>query len=149
MWKKTQFPLFYYVAFENVYSDSVVKAANLWNREIGRELFRQVEKEDEAAIRVVWGSVRPGRHVGGYTTHYGGPDIPLEAKVTLTNPSDLHALYRFAAHEWGHVLGLAHDESPRSIMYPVQPDVTSDLTFVLPSDADKKLLKKAYGKKEI
>jgi hypothetical protein len=148
-WKKDQFPLTYHIAFgadHKDYIDSVVKGASLWNREIGRELFKRVEKESDAVIQVVWGSVQPGKHTGGYTTHTGGSGGPTGAKVVLTNPSDIHAVYRYATHEWGHVLGLAHDEAPRSIMYPVQPDMTKEMTWVLPSDFDKKTLKAAYLK---
>lgn len=146
-WDKNQFPLTYYIAFDKdhqTYIDSVVKGAGLWNSEIGRELFKRVDKPENAIIEVTWGSVTPGDHSGGSTTHTGGPQGLTGAKVILSNPSDVHAVYRYAAHEWGHVLGLAHDEAPRSIMYPKQPDVTGEMTFVLPSDFDKKLLRDLY-----
>lgn len=146
-WKKDQLPLTYFIAFSEDhkdYIDSVTKGAEMWNREVGRELFKRVDKEADAAIQVVWGPVSSKDHSGGATTHTGGAGGPTGAKVTLSNPSDVHAVYRYAAHEWGHVLGLAHDEAPRSIMYPVQPDVTDKMTFVLPSDFDKKILKAAY-----
>jgi len=146
-WKKEQFPLTYYIAFDKDhedYIDSVIKGAEMWNREIGRELFKRVEQEDSARVQVTWGGISAKDHPGGTTTHTGSPDGPVGAKVTLNNPSDIHAVYRYAAHEWGHVLGLAHDAFPRSIMYPTQPDVTDKIDFVLPSDFDKKLLKEAY-----
>jgi hypothetical protein len=146
-WKKEQFPLTYYVAFDadhKTYIDSVVKGAEMWNREIGRELFKRSDKEEGAVIQVTWGSVEPGSHSGGHTTHTGGPGGPTGAKLVLSNPSDVHAVYRYAAHEWGHVLGLAHDDFSKSIMYSKQPDVTEEMTFVLPSDFDKKILKEAY-----
>lgn len=145
-WKKDQFPLAYYIAFgkdHQDYIDSVVKGAEMWSKEVGRELFKRVDKEADAKIEVTWGSVSKDNS-GGFTTHTGGPGGPTGAKVVLSNPSDIHAVYRYAAHEWGHVLGLAHDGATRSIMYPVQPDMTEELTFVLPSDFDKRLLKEAY-----
>ncbi len=147
-WKKDQLPLTYFIAFgedHKDYIDSVVKGAGMWNREIGREVFKRADKEEGATVQVVWGSVPSQGHAGGHTTHTGGPDGPTGAKVVLSNPSDVHAVYRYAAHEWGHVLGLAHDEAPRSIMYPTQPDVTDKIDFVLPSDFDKKILKEAYS----
>jgi hypothetical protein len=147
-WKKAQFPLTYFIAFSKDhkdYIDSVTKGAAMWNREVGREVLKRVEQEGSARIQVTWGGIEPDKaHPGGSTTHTGGPDGPTGAKVVLSNPSDVHAVYRYAAHEWGHVLGLAHDEAPRSIMYPVQPDVTDKIDFVLPSDFDKKILREAY-----
>jgi hypothetical protein len=146
-WKKDQLPLTYFIAFgkdHKDYIDSVAKGAEMWNREVGRAVFKRVDSEAKAVIQVTWGGISAKDHPGGTTTHSGGPDGPLGAKVTLNNPSDVHAVYRYAAHEWGHVLGLAHDEAPRSIMYPTQPDVTDKIDFVLPSDFDKKILRAAY-----
>lgn len=139
-WRPEQMPLTYYIDFDadhKAYVESVVAGADLWNKEIC-SVFKRVDKADGAAVIVGWGSVEG--NAAGHTSH-GGNAGPTGARVTLTNPSDVHAVYRYAAHEFGHVLGLAHDEAPRSIMYPTQPDVTGDLTFVLPSDFDRKLLK--------
>lgn len=145
-WKKAQMPLTYHIDFgkdHKVYIDSVVKGAELWNNEIGN-VFKRVDKPEDAIVKVSWGSLSYGKDCSaGHTAHkgYGKPESVL---VVLKEPSDIHAVYRFAAHEFGHVLGLAHDEAPRSIMYPVQPGVTKEMTFVLPSDFDKKLLRKLY-----
>jgi hypothetical protein len=130
-WQKKLLPLPYFIAFDEdhkVYVDSVVKGADLWNREIA-PVFKRVDKEADARVVVTWGSIE---------------DNPISAKVVLTNPSDIHAVFRFAAHEFGHVLGLDHDEAPRSIMYPIQPDMTDEMQFALPSDYDKKLLRGLY-----
>lgn len=146
-WSKDKLPLPYYIAFDKdhkVYTDSVVKGADLWNKEIA-SVFKRVDKEEDALVHVTWGSVEIGKHCSAGSTSHGGTESgPENAKVVLRNPSDIHAVYRFAAHEFGHVLGLAHDEAPRSIMYPIQPDMTNDMTFVLPSDHDKKLLRGLY-----
>jgi len=146
-WKKI--PITYYIAFgkdHKDYIDSVVEGAVLWNKEIGVELLKRVDKDADAVVQVVWGSVPKEGDAGGHTSHTGSPDGPTGAKVVLSDPSDVHAVYRYAAHEWGHVLGLEHDEAPRSIMYPVQPGMTKEMTFVLPSDHDKKLLQGIYKK---
>lgn len=144
-WEKEQMPLTYYVNFDmhhQVYTDSVVKAVGLWNSEIGA-VFKRVDKPTDAIVMVTWGSVPKEGHSGGFTSHTGQIG-PTGAQVVITEPSDIHAVYRYAAHEFGHVLGLAHDEAPRSIMYPIQPGMTEDMTFVLPSDYDKKLLRELY-----
>ena len=146
-WSKDRLPLKYHVNFDadhKDYIDSVIKGADLWNREIG-PVFSRVDKETDAVVRITWGSIEIGKHCSaGSTSHTGDEKGPTGASVVLRNPSDIHAVYRYAAHEFGHVLGLAHDEAPRSIMYPVQPNVTDGMTFVLPSDYDKKILQEAY-----
>lgn len=142
-WYKDQMPLGYYIDFgpEHVkYIDSVIAAADLWNREICR-VFDRVDIVEDAAVIVDWGPTAPGEdHSGGYTKHTGNEQVE-GARVTLTNPTDMHTVFRYAAHELGHVLGLAHDDSPRSVMHPRAPDTTDKLTQILPSDHDRKLLK--------
>lgn len=149
-WKRGKLPIPYYIGFGENHKDyvgSVVKGAELWNTEIG-PVFKQVDKAEDALVKVTWGSIGVGKHCSaGSTSHTGSAEEGATgAEVVLRNPSDVHAVYRYAAHEFGHVLGLAHDEAPRSIMYPTQPDVTEDMTFVLPSDSDEKLLKEKYFK---
>jgi hypothetical protein len=130
---------------EKNYKESIVKGFELWNKEVG-PVFKFVDKKADARVFVTWGSQQPGSHAGGHTRHEGGEAGPDKAYVEISEPSDVHAVYRYAAHEAGHVLGLGHDEAPRSIMYPVQPGMTEEMTFVLPSDHDKKLLKETYIK---
>lgn len=144
-WQKNQLPLTYFITLDKnteTYRNSITKGADLWNSEIG-PMFKLVNKESDAIVKVSWGSVPTSGHSGGYTSH-AGTTGPTGATIVLSEPSDLHAVYRYATHEFGHVLGLAHDEAPRSIMYPTQPGMTNELTFVLPSDADKKLLRGLY-----
>lgn len=146
-WRKDQLPLTYHVTLDKdteTYRESIEKGAELWNTEIGVKLFKKVDKAEDAVVVVTWGSTQPGKHTGGYTRHLGDSSGPRRAEVAITEPSDVHAVYRYSAHEFGHVLGLGHDDAPRSIMYPVQPGQTVDLTFVLPSDYDKKILKESF-----
>jgi hypothetical protein len=143
-WKKEQLPLPYHIAFgedHKTYIESVVKAADMWNKEIA-PVFKRVDKEADAVIKITWGSYEGGKDcAAGYVKHrgYGGPK---GADLVLRNPSDIHAVFRFAAHEFGHVLGLAHDD--HGIMKPKLEDVTTELKFTLPSDHDKKLLRGLY-----
>lgn len=151
-WKKSQLPLPVYIDFDEHanknYRESVIGAMKMWNQEIG-EVFALAEAPDKALVTVRWGAIEvnaaaEGKHSGGWTRHLGGLSGPTRAEVVLTEPSGVHAVMRYAAHEFGHVLGLAHDEAPRSIMYPVQPGQTTEMSFILPSDFDKKLLRGLY-----
>lgn len=147
LWKKNQIPLPYYINFDVLhedYIDSIRAGANLWNKEVCF-LFREVNKLEDAVVLVSWGNIdTTSSYSGGHTTHEGkkGPEI---VHVVLKEASDIHAVYRYSAHEFGHVLGLAHDTAPNSIMYPIQPNITSNtaekMPFVLPSDHDIKLLR--------
>jgi hypothetical protein len=147
-WDKKQFPLTYYIDFgkdHEDYIDSVVKGAEMWNREICT-VFRRVMKSEDARIMVTWGAVSTGHSCSAGATSHVGKSGPTGATIVLREPSDIHAVYRYAAHEFGHVLGLDHDAFSKSIMYPLQPGVTEEMTFVLPSDSDRKLLKELYCK---
>lgn len=141
-WKRNQIPITYYISFDiqhEDYIDSVRAGAHLWNKEVCF-LLREVDRLEDAMVLVSWGNVDiTSAHAGGHTSHEGqtGPEY---VHVVLKEPSDTHAVYRYAAHEFGHVLGLAHDTAPNSIMYPIQPNMTEKLSFVLPSDHDIKLL---------
>lgn len=140
-WQRNQMPLTYYVNLDKdhlPYQSAIDAGFTLWNHQLGCAVFKKVTAPHLARIIVAWGSVNGT--AAGSTQHYG-KDGPERADVLLINPSDQHAVYRYAAHEAGHVLGLDHDTARRSIMFPFQPDVTDELQFVLPSDADRALLK--------
>jgi hypothetical protein len=144
-WKKEQMPLPYYIDFKQnhtAYVDSVVTAAEMWNREIG-PVFQRTNHYDDAKVIVSWGAYSGAGHdcAAGYVKHRGYRG-PVDAQVVLRNPSDTHAVFRFAAHEFGHVLGLAHDES--GLMAPTMNDTTDELKITVPTDHDKKLLRRLY-----
>lgn len=147
-WEKKQVPLTVRLALENSvidYKKSIQAAMATWNRELGLVFIEVISGDADVVIR--WGPTQNGAS-GGYTQHIGininGSRKILRSTVTLTEPSDLHAVYRYAMHELGHVLGLDHDVTTRSIMYPIQPGMTENLVPALPSDSDIRLLKQAY-----
>jgi hypothetical protein len=143
-WKKNQIPLPYYIDFgkdHKVYTEAVVRAAHMWNQEIG-PVFRRVNEKEDAIVIIMWGSYEGGQDCSdGHVKHWGYTG-PKNVEVGLKNPSDMHTVFRMAAHEFGHVLGLAHDK--HAIMQQSQEDMPRDLKFTLPSDHDKKLLRELY-----
>jgi len=143
-WEKAQLPLTYYIDFgpdHEAYVKSVVAAADMWNHEIG-PVFKRVNNALGSRIRVSWGAYSGGHDcVAGYVQHKGH-NSPEGADLVLKSPSDTHAVFRYAAHEFGHVLGLAHDA--HGLMIPSLEAATTELKFTLPSDHDKKLLRGLY-----
>ncbi|MGD9209122.1 MAG: matrixin family metalloprotease [Desulfobacteraceae bacterium] len=146
IWPKNKIPITYYINSDkqNKDYDTAIKAgANLWNKEVC-PLFREVNDINEATVIVSWGYIdTTTMHSAAHTSHEG-QNGPERANVVFNTPSDTHAIYLFAAHEFGHVLGLDHDTAPNNIMYPTQPGLTKNIQFVLPSDHDIKLLQKHY-----
>lgn len=145
-WDKALVPLTYYIDFDNdhkKYTESVVKAAGMWNTEIGT-VFKRVEDRKDAVVLIDWGSYRGGMDcIAGWTSHRG-TSTAYSAHVQLKEPSTLFNVFQDAAHELGHVLGLAHDTFKSSVMYPYHRE-DDNVHAVLPSDSDKKLLKELYS----
>ena len=48
-------------------------------------------------------------------------------------------------HEFGHCLGLAHDDYPKSIMYPTMTPIPDGIQPPWFSDYDRRLLRDLYA----
>lgn len=63
--------------------------------------------------------------------------------IETSNTGSSVILYQVLQHEFGHCLGLAHDDFTQSIMYPTQAEYEGlPPTF---TDSDRKLLRKLYA----
>lgn len=146
IWKKDQLPLKYYIdtwGMHPDYIEDIENGAKLWNKTVKVPLLIRTKNVGEATGRIRWGE--PTKYTG-QTTHTGNETGLIGFEVIIRNASNRHTVYKTAAHEFGHVLGLAHDESPRTLMYPYIPEIIKEISFVLPSDNDIELLRKTYGK---
>jgi|MudIll2142460700_1097286.scaffolds.fasta_scaffold00049_24 hypothetical protein len=157
-WGKTQLPLTYYIDFDREHqklAPAVVDGAELWNREIGLDLLRQVDGDGgtPSLVTVTWGGFEISDHHvsddAAHVCHYGttGPESAL---LSFTEAADLFTVFVVAAHEFGHVLGLDDDPTrTNSVMYPTLPDLSAfdelpRMQFVCPSDHDIAVLYNLY-----
>jgi hypothetical protein len=144
VWEKDRLPLRYFIGVDpivNTYKDEIKRAAQLWNREVGRTLFEETNIIGDANVIVREGSVTEGGGLAA-TYHYGD-GTPTLAMVEIRGSACAPEMYVVMAHEFGHVLGLADDQ--RGLMGPITVDYCSgELFWVLPTDSDRALLRRTY-----
>lgn len=127
------------------------------NRQLGFRMLRPVTSVVPASVVVQVGaamgvSSRTGAGASplGYARHYRGDrDSRLHCRGTvLSRVSDISTQYVVVLHELLHCVGLAHDWSESSVMYPFTRDdiMGHELRFVLISDRDRRRLAKLYNR---
>ena len=107
VWNRCLLPLPFVLqldAGQAAYAAAVRDAAKMWNREAGLELLREVPDLVEARVFIVTGSASAG---GAAATTHSGDVVPESATVELRALGGLSEGFFAAAHEFGHVLGLA------------------------------------------
>lgn len=130
----------------SVEDGSVSAAIDLVNEQVGCEvLVLDTQAGSEADVIVTLDAViEAGRdEAGGATSHALNPEVGLQAYVDVMAVGDPHLRMRVLVHEFGHVLGLAHDDYERSIMFPTQIN-SPDLQFTMFSQSDRQLLRGLY-----
>lgn len=120
-------------------------AANVWNKQVGRDMIKIVNGPADAVL--YWG--RPSHDVtkqeGGHVQHYRKSDASLTAEVYISNTSTVMVRHAILIHEFGHLLGLAHDNFQASPMYHSYIDDEEAIPlYIRITDADTKLLADTY-----
>lgn len=110
----------------------VAEAAAMWERPIGRKLFRR----SDCGLSVEFSSENAGQTLGLY--------LPLGHKVKVyshanSGNNDRSHVMTTVAHELGHVLGMFHSDGPLDIMH----SPSAALLSVSPSEAAK--MRRRYG----
>jgi predicted Zn-dependent protease len=92
---------------------------------------------ETVALKDAGGFYRVNAAVGAGGLHWN------DCHIMTSNTGTSVILHQVLQHEFGHCLGLAHDDFTQSIMYPVQKEYEGfPPTF---TDSDRKLLRKLYA----
>lgn len=125
----------------------VQKALKFWNSVVGREVLKYAGfKEGEIEPDTIYVEFRD---LGNPTTvvgTYNNTGLIVSATVFMPLLKQCSAITRQTAivHEFGHVLGLAHDDDTHSVMREHLSCQMKDYDEVRLQESDQKALKDAY-----
>ena len=145
-WTKNQFPLSVTTsnrgeptrdanvaeAISNVNSQMGFKAFTLWGPDADKDATVNVTLDVPAE--------RNWTDAGGQVRHARANGV-MRATVQVTNIGDIATLHRVLVHEFGHVLGLAHDDFEDSAMWPT---ISGDRLGARFTDGDCSAIRKLY-----
>lgn len=130
------------------WDSSIRDAEGFWERQVDIDLFNVTNSDDpDIDIFLVPG----GSTHSGAAWHERREDGSLRAFIELYSLGDSISTYYIIAHEYGHVLGLAHDAWDTSIMNPyldqglmIDFEEPGSDTIVIVTGNDKKALRERY-----
>jgi hypothetical protein len=127
----------------------VATAADAWNHAAGCVLFHVAPDAADPDVVVVAEGEVVGEARGDIVDLeraylVKAPDGTTRARVELINVVGPDVRHCAAAHGFGHVLGLAHDEHTASIMHPRACENAGAFPASRPTDKDGAALRDAY-----
>jgi hypothetical protein len=149
-WPKSAFPLRIAVLpVNNKPTTEGVSAvhgvASDWNHQLGFAAFdTEVAPAQDADVFVFWGTEYDASNQEGGDVSHQIRRNRLQASVHITDLATNRLTYRVLFHEFGHVLGLAHDPFESSPMFTRTMDDSDAMRFMLVTDSDRKLLRRLY-----
>ena len=108
------------------YLAAVLGATTAWEDATRRPLFSWTEGQPVELMQfpiIESGPNAPNKAIGGVTF----PNLPL---VVFSGQTPKEKRRTVVLHEFGHLLGLKHNDNPDSVMYP-----SSDVQTITPEDA--------------
>lgn len=108
------------------YLAAVLDATAAWEAATRRPLFSWAEGHPVELMQfpvIESGPLTPNKGIGGVTF----PNLPL---VVFSGQVPIEKRRTVVLHEFGHLIGLKHNENPESVMYP-----TSNTQVITPADA--------------
>jgi hypothetical protein len=142
VWDRAALPLSFILQLDEgqePYAAAAREAAQMWNREVGFTVFREVKDVTEARVFVTTGSATDA---GAAATTHSGDVVPESATVQLRSIGSIDEAVWATVHELGHVLGLADGDS--GCMGPMPAEFDASKQWCLPRDREVDYLRAVY-----
>lgn len=150
-WKKMPLGVFWDRQEYSDYNDTFQSGIDVWNERIGCQVLAPVKTHGEAnvvirsndgsecsyeAVKVKENPLAPASAIfcGGYV------------EIVTKRLADVQLAFRIILHEYGHAMGLAHDDRGAMAEVVLTPTWDDPPEYLLPSDKDVAALKARFCK---
>ncbi len=146
-WSKSQFPLSVTTSSrgERTKDANVAEAISNVNSQMGFRAFvlwsADADKDPAVQVALDVPAERGWMDAGGDVRFNRASTGVLSAAVRTCNAGDIATLHKVLVHEFGHVLGLAHDDFEDSAMWP---DIAGERLGLRFTDGDRGIVRRLY-----